>query len=245
MTISTPIRTGLTAAALATAALISNVTSAQAVEVTVTIDNLSPEQGLVLTPFWVGFHAGDYDLYEPGRPASEGLELIAEDGDVMPLSEAFLAGGEGRVDGLVTGVGLSPGTPPLIAPGTAAVFTLEVSPSQPYLSYASMILPSNDGFIGNESATSHRVFDAEGNFIGADFVVTGGQVLDAGTEVNDESPESVPLLGMAHGVGPVENATVRTHPGFTPGGNILAAYPNAAFDQSLYPLARIRVTLAQ
>ena len=108
-----------------------------------------------------------------------------------------------------------------------------------------MILPSNDAFIGNESGTSHRLFDANGNFIGTDFVVIGNQIQDAGSELNDESPQSVPLLGMAHNTGPDENNGVMAHPGFLPGGNILSAYPNADFQASLYPLARIRVELAE
>ena len=55
-----------------------------------------------------------------------------------------------------------------------------------------MTLPSNDGFIGNESGTAYRLFDANGDFIGADFGVIGSQIQDAGTEVNDEISENVP-----------------------------------------------------
>ena len=101
------------------------------------------------------------------------------------------------------------------------------------------------GCIGNEEGTSYRLFDEAGNFTGADFVVTGEQILDAGTEVNDENPLSVPLLGNADNVGPVENGTVAAHPEFNPGGNVLAAYANADFTQDAYQLARIRVELAQ
>ncbi|MGB7247902.1 MAG: spondin domain-containing protein [Phormidesmis sp.] len=245
MNIGSLIRTGLTASAIATAALLGTVATAEAVEVTVTIDNLAPEEGLVLTPLWVGFHEGDYDLYEPGLAASEGLELIAEDGDAMVLRESFADGGTDRVDGVITGDGIGPNSPPLIAPGSSATLTFEVDESNPYFSYASMILPSNDGFIGNESGTSYRIFDANGDFIGTEFIVIGSQIQDAGTEVNDESPNSVPLLGMAHNVGPSENGTVAAHPGFSVGGNVLTAFPGADFTQALYPVARIRVELAE
>ena len=238
-------RSVFTATALATAALLSTVATAEAVEVTVTIDNLSPEEGIILTPLWVGFHEGSYDLYAPGLPSSEGLELIAEDGDVSILSESFTSGGTNRTDGVITGDGISPDSPPLIGPSSSASLTFDIDADTPFFSFASMILPSNDAFIGNESGTSHRLFDANGNFIGTEFVVVGNQIQDAGSEVNDESPDSVPLLGMAHNVGPVEGGTVATHPGFNAGGNILAAFPNGNLKDELNPVARIRVELAE
>lgn len=243
MSLNAILRSGFTAAALTAVTLLGNVAMAEAVEVTVTIDNLSPDEGLVLTPFWIGFHEGGYDLYDPGEAASEGLELIAEDGDVSVLRGAFASGN--RVDGVITGDGIGPNSPPLIGPGASTSLTLDVDENNSFFSFASMILPSNDAFIGNESETAHRVFDANGEFIGTDFVVIGNQIQDSGTEVNDESPDSVPLLGMAHNVGPVENGTVGEHVGFVAGGNILSAFPGGDFKQSLYPVARIRVTLAE
>lgn len=55
----------------------------------------------------------------------------------------------------------------------------------------------------------------------------------------------MPLLGIAHNVGPAENGTVGEHIGLAAGGNILSAFPGGDFKQSLYPVARIRVTLAK
>ncbi|MEO0704476.1 MAG: spondin domain-containing protein [Cyanobacteria bacterium J06649_5] len=240
------IQAGFAAAALSTAAILNSATAATAVEVTVTIDNLSPEQGLVLTPFWVGFHAGDYDLYEFGEAASPELERIAEDGDPMPLREAFMSGDAARLDGVVTGEGISPESPPLIPPNTSATMTFELDETHQFFSYASMILPSNDGFIGNESGISYRLFDANGEFIGTDFVVIGSQILDAGTETNDEAAENVPLLGQTEpDTGMTEGGTIAKHPGVAAGGDVLMAFPNADFTQGLYPLARIRVELAE
>ena len=64
-----------------------------------------------------------------------------------------------------------------------------------YLSYASMFFPSNDAFIANDDPTEVPIFDEKGNFIGAEFIIAGNEVWDAGTEVNDESPLNVPLNG--------------------------------------------------
>lgn len=169
------LRSGFTATALTAVTLLGNAVTllenaatAEAVAVTVTIDDLSPDEGLVLTPFWVGFYKGGYDLYNLGEAASEGLELIAEDGDVSVLSSAFASGN--RVDGVITGDGIGPNSPPLIGPDASTSLTLDVYANNSFFSFASMILPSNDAFISNESETAHRVFDVNGEFIGTDFV---------------------------------------------------------------------------
>ena len=68
--------------------------SAPAAQLTVTVENLSPDAGTWLTPFWIGFHDGGFDLYDGGSPASMGLERfeIAAHGATLgaPFSERCL-----------------------------------------------------------------------------------------------------------------------------------------------------------
>ncbi len=124
-----------------------------------------------------------------------------------------------------------------------------------YFSFASMLFPTNDGFISNNNPQAIEVFDDLGNFVGADFIVTGEQTWDAGTEVNDELPENLLYTWEAFGSGVDENGTVQPYPGFlSPGaggildfefnGNLVAA--NADFttvpDSSI---ARITVTAVE
>ena len=54
------------------------------------IKNLADEGGLHLTPFWVGFHNGRFDLGTAGRSADRfvGLEEIAETGDTGAIDES-------------------------------------------------------------------------------------------------------------------------------------------------------------
>ncbi len=47
-------------------------------QITITVENLAPTNGTSLTPFWFGLHDGNFDTYDRGRPASLGLERIAE-----------------------------------------------------------------------------------------------------------------------------------------------------------------------
>lgn len=216
------------------------------VEVTVTIENLSPEQGTPLTPFWVGFHDGNFDTYDRDRPASAGLESIAEDGDTTLLSEEFLNSGRGFVEGAIAGdQGANPG---IIDVGETATLTFTVDrslASSRYFNYAAMILPSNDALVANGNPYAHEIFDEDGNFIGADFTISGNQVLDAGTEINDEAANSTAFLGQTEpNTGETENSVIQTHPGFAPTGRILNSsdFANADFTSEDYQVARITVT---
>lgn len=206
--------------------------------ITVIVENLSPQDGTLLTPMWVGFHDGGFDIYDIGVAATPGLERIAEDGNTAPLSGEFLGSGNGTVDGVV-----APGGP--FNPGASAMMNFNIDgslASSRYFSYTSMVIPSNDAFIGNGNPMAHEIFDAGGNFIGADFIVLGTAVRDAGTEVNDEIPANTAALGQAApNTGVAEGGTVQVHGGFIPGGNILTAIPAGDFTQSGYQVARIRV----
>jgi len=161
-------------------------------QVEVRITNLSPSGGTFLTPMWFGFHNGNFDMFSEGGAASAGVERIAEDGNAVALGTEFAASGQGSVAGLLNGIGP-------IAPGatTSRVVTLPNDPSSLYFSFMSMVIPSNDAFIGNDDARAHRLRNELGNWIGADFVVLGTGVLDAGTEVNDEIPMNTAFLGQS------------------------------------------------
>lgn len=221
----------------------SSAVSAAPVEVRVTVTNLAPANGTFLTPVWVGFHNGGFDLYDMGAASSMGLERIAEDGNTAPLSAMFTAAGAGTVQGTMPG----PAGP--IAPGQAATmqFTLDnLAASSRYFSYASMIIPSNDAFIANGNPMAHRIFADNGTFQSASFLVLGSQVLDAGTEVNDEIPANTAFFGQSvPDTGVAEGGVVHVHPGFKrPGaGGILDAsmFSAADFIAQGYQVARVDV----
>ncbi len=209
------------------------------VEVVVTIENLAPENGTNLSPFWVGFHEGDFDSYDGGQPTSPELERLVEDRNNDPLSGLFNSEGIGRVDASIGDV--------VIAPGDTVSETFTLEPSLvTYFSYASMILPSNDAYVANGNPVAHPIFDESGEFIGAEFVIFGSAVNDAGTEINDEIAENTPLLGQTvPDTGVPENGVNTAHPGFIEGGPILTAFPNADFTQEGYEIARVTITLAE
>ena len=225
---------------------------------TLTVENLAPAGGVHLTPVWFGFHAGDFALFEDGGSASPGLERVAEDGAVGPLDADFRAGASGRTSVTVLNPAGFAGAP-VFEPGSRSVERIELNPAlHRYLSYASMVIPSNDAFVGNPGARSIQLFNEAGESTGAvSFVVYGDRVWDAGTEQNTETDAAF-LNQTADNTGAAENGRVALHPGFngsqrnpnaTPrnilGGSFMGINFDpigADFSGAAYPI--LRVTLA-
>jgi len=212
---------------------------ASAVDISISIENLSSQDGLFLTPLWVSFHDGSFDTFSNGSGASAGLQQLAEDGDTSGLSAQFSsssAGMNGGVDGTILGPAGFTGAP-IIDPGetTSAIFNLNAMNNR-YFSYASMVIPSNDAFIGNDDQLGHAIFDSAGNYNGdQSFIILGSNVYDAGTEINNEMDAAF-LNQMAANTGLDENGVVHAHNGYlnsfgNPAGiaNILGGTNGAGF----------------
>lgn len=221
-----PLRRWAAAGLLAgtTLAAVTAPSPAAAVEVQISLQNLSGSNGLFLTELWVGMHNGSFNLFDIGGTASAGVERVAEDGTVATIGAAFAAspaGMAGGIGGVVNAPGGFPGAP-FFDPGETGSRVFNLDPvANRFLSFITMVIPSNDAFIG--SANEVALFDASGNFIGADILILGSQVLDAGTEANTEMAaaffnQTAPDQGTA-----TPGGTIGAHPGFigsagNPGG---------------------------
>jgi len=138
----------------------------------VTITNITP--GQLLTPALVFSHDGAaMPFFMGGQPASMELEKLAEGGMTMPLLHKMMAAG------VVTDYASVGG---LIGPGESATVML-MADEHGYIGLGSMLLPTNDGFIG---ANGIPVPDDEG----ASSVLL--PAMDAGTEDNDELLMHIP-----------------------------------------------------
>ncbi|WP_420863105.1 spondin domain-containing protein [Algirhabdus cladophorae] len=172
------------------AALALTTSGAQAASVKVTIENLSEENGLYLTPLLNVFHDGTYAGFTEGQAASTQLEAIAEEGMVgseIDRVNALNIGAQTAVATGPAGFGSMPGQPPVLDAGEVSSFTIDLDPtSNRYFSFLSMVIPSNDTFIGNSSATAYELFDGAGLFTDlATIFVDIDDVWDGGTEEND------------------------------------------------------------
>ena len=205
-------------------------------QIQVVVTNLSSADGSLLTPVVVATQNGIYDQFDVGSAASESIERLAEDGTTGPrIAAALGSGGVGEAQATAGGP---------LAPGESRELTFFADPTDPltqFLSYASMVIPSNDAFIGNDDPLELELFDDNGSLIrrvGSDaFIVTGDDVYDAGTEVNDEIPENTAALAQAApNTGVTEGGVIRQHEGFQgsqrlggPVGNVLTARPGSDF----------------
>ena len=193
----------------------------------VRIENLAPQGGLFLTPFWVGFHDGGFDLYDPGEPLgsaglAQGMESLVEDGDTGPVSADFATAPGGQVDAIIA----APqgfGGAPVFDPGDVATMTFDLAGTPgTFFSYASMVIPSNDAFVANGNPMTLSVYDALGGFTPLDIIIFGSDILDGGTEENTEMNAAF-INQTAPNTGSNQNGTVVSHPGFigsvgNPGG---------------------------
>ena len=140
----------------------------------------------ILTPVAYAVHSDDVKIFMPGMPASEGLERLSEDGNFQPLvdmlsaaSGVSMAGAQPVADGAT-----DPG--PLM-PGHSYSFSVSADSDHPYLSVASMIVPSNDTFFAFEP-TGVQLINSDGTpradaEIAAD-IAAMRLAWDAGTERN-------------------------------------------------------------
>jgi len=168
-------------------AALAALTPASATLVRVTVTNPAGPGGLSLTPLYFGFQNGTVDLFDVGAAASNGIEEIAETGNFAPLRSERLAQQADSVGGVALGTDI--GAPGPIEPGESATFVVDLDAvDNRFLFFASMILPSNDTFIGVDDPMQFSLFDAAGNFLGPQTIdITGLFAYDAGTEVNDAS----------------------------------------------------------
>ncbi|MEO0631040.1 MAG: spondin domain-containing protein, partial [Planctomycetota bacterium] len=77
-----------------------------------------------------------------------------------------------------------------------------------FLSFATMVVPTNDLFIGNPNGI--EIFDAAGNFNGPlTITIFGSQVWDAGTDVNNADDGAAFLQGIDGAAGTPEGSTAQ------------------------------------
>lgn len=223
--------------AIGAALAVPSLAFAQSIpSVVVEVENLAPERGSFQTPVWMGIHDGTFDIYDRDVAADAllgpgVLEALAEDGNNQPITDTFEQRNPGRPQANVT----APGGP--FQPGSRAAITFQVDPSNDrYFSYGSMVIPSNDFFVANGNPLAHELFNDGGNFVGQDFIVAGSEVLDAGTEVDDEIAGNTAFLSQPGlNIGTDEGGLVVLGEGFAEPGSL--AFPDGVLNHPALALS--------
>lgn len=191
---------------------------------------LTNTTGNYLTPPNFAAHTKDASLFQVNRPASPGVQAVAENGGV-PVLAAEIAGAVDAAGIGDSGIG---GDAP-IPPGGSVTF--EFTTSADRLSIVSMLICTNDGFAGLDSKALPKGHAAKQYRL---------QGYDAGTEINTERradlvPAPFCQLGSGLGTGEsnpalAENSVVRRHQGIQGVGDL-----EDKFDWS-GPVAELTVT---
>ena len=187
----------------------------------VTITNLS--HSITFTPILVASHRRPLTVFELGTPASDDLRALAESGNVAPMTTS-LKGESGVVDVQNSG--------DLLMPGKSVTVIVSAAHGAKFISVGSMMLPTNDGFIGVNSAEVSKRGSAT-------FFSPG---YDSGSELNDELCANIPGptcggAGPSAGDDPVTEGYVHVHRGI----HGIADLSAAVYDWR-NPVARITVT---
>lgn len=249
-----------TSALFAATCVLSLTPAANAARIQIQIENLAPSDGFSLTPLYLGLHDGTFDAFDVGSAASQGLEIVAEEGgpfnDRDPVAPVGIAAERLAIDpdsiGRVIGQPAGFAGAPVIEPGEIGSVIIEIAdPSdQRFLTYLSMVIASNDAFIGNDDAL--ELFDASGNFLGnQEILVTGNSIYDAGTEENNalDGPAFVPGNPPNSGLATI-GGVVTLHQGLSDfagvaqaNGAVLGAQAiDFISDRAGFQLARITIT---
>ncbi|MBM4113140.1 MAG: hypothetical protein FJ253_07165 [Phycisphaerae bacterium] len=179
--------------------------TARADMITVTIENLLPAGGLSFTPVWLGFHDGGFTNFAAGAPASDydGIEAIAELGAGAAQMARFAASQPLGVQTMVADLNGAP----VFSPGESRSVDITLDAvKNAFFSFASMLVPTNDLFLGDPGAI--QLFDG-GSFVGPITIdIHGSMVWDAGTESNSVLDGGAFVMGVDATRGTVEGGVI-------------------------------------
>jgi hypothetical protein len=151
-----------------------NVTtySSDGMKYEVTVTNLT--RGQSFTPILIATHKEGVKLFTPGSSSTDELAILAEGGDTVPLGAMLLS--NEKVKDIATSGGL-------LGPGETVTIEIPSGKGFNYISMASMLIPTNDGFFALNGVKAS---------IGNKKIMHLSPAYDAGSEINDEDCLNIP-----------------------------------------------------
>ena len=137
----------------------------------VTIVNLT--RGQIFSPPLVIGHRGSYKLFTLGEPASDGLALLAEDGDSSMITATL--DGNPQVGDYATASGP-------VMPGHSTTVTLELRGPFRFITAVGMLVITNDAFFAEQGLLALPWIDN----------MSEAEDYEAGSEANNESCTYIP-----------------------------------------------------
>ncbi len=152
----------------------SSAAVAQTRMVTVTITNLAAANSVSFADTHLGFHRGVFDAFNIGAVAGPGIISVAEGGVGGRWQSDFAAADPTATRGII-------GQPLLPGQQRSQSFIVNAGLNK-FFTFATMVIPSNDFFLGNDNPQQYRLFDDAGNLLINSITQTSSQIWDAGSE---------------------------------------------------------------
>ncbi len=168
--------------------------------VTIRVENLAPVNSVSFAPLRFGFNNGTFDAFNIGEIATNPIITVAEGGSGSAWFPAFAAADPTAVLGSTMGA-LTPG-----ASFTTRTFLVDTT-LNPFFTFAAMVVPSNDLFIGNDDPTEYRLFDAAGNLLINNIDQAANEIWNAGSETADPANAAF-VVGGTNSARTPENGVV-------------------------------------
>jgi hypothetical protein len=163
--------------------LFSSAAGAQHRRITATVTNLAPSNSISFAPLHVGFHNGTFDSFNLGQAAGPGIISVAEGGSGTQWLADLAAIDPTATRGTIGG---------LLLPGQSASMSFDVNVGlNRYFSFANMVVPSNDFFLGNDRPL--QLFNSSGDLMINSILQSTNQIWDAGSELFD--PNAAAFVG--------------------------------------------------
>ncbi len=166
---------------------VSSAAMAVPVSVRVTVQNLAPTNSVSFAPFRLAFNKGTFDTFNNGQAAfllghpsiaTAPIVTVAAGGSGSTWFPAWAANEPTAVTGTVV-----PSPAGALTPGLTGSSVFTVDPAvNPFFTFGSMVVPSNDYFIGNDSPSQYRLFNANGSLAITTIGQKASDIWDAGSE---------------------------------------------------------------
>ena len=212
---------GIAAAAALTLSLTAHAAN---VEVKVTVQNLAPTNSISFAPLRLGFNNGSFDAFNIGQVAGAPIISVAEGGSGSAWLPAFAAADPSATIGSIAG---------LLTPGStlSASFMVDTLLNK-FFTFAAMAVPSNDFFIGNDSATEYQLFDSAGHLQINSIGLKANEIWDAGSEAFDPANAAF-IVGGNNSLRTPQNSVVALNFAELSGFNGLTTGAGYVFDSQL------------
>ena len=205
----------------------SNLTEDAIPKYKVSVTNLTA--GQPMAPAIIVLHSSGYKMYSVGESASIALETLAEGGDNSVLLTEAQA---------TTNVDEAVSVGALLKPGKTLSVTVEGDDD--YLTFAGMLVNTNDGFVALNSYHISHLDKGEVETLDL-------STYDAGTEANSETAATVPAQG-GEGFNATRddaNSMIRLHSGVVTADDALSSSALRSINKFDNPTAKLTITRIQ